>query len=733
MTSGIDSTERARTPLRNLFIAVLILGSFSAVLVRLWDVQIARGAEFQEKSRENFFQIQRILHDRGEIVDREGRVLVANRPSLNVYVTPAFLPKTRAIIERLGRTVGLDKSEAQAAALSLVRSADEEGPPILLARDVEASRIDELRRRMAELELPLMAVPVIEIEGGYQVYLDPEHFPSEPRIYRRIRQVLELGDKEFDLFARRASRATGLERYREILVRSDVSPEVGERLLAEIELGDLPGVTVQAATARSYRMGLLAAHLLGYVNELTPQELEARKDTGYRLGDVIGRRGVERAYEEDLRGVDGSETVVVDSKGRPQASQLAAQLKGEFGEREPPRAGNRVVLALDLDLQRAAEAAFTRGESGAVVVLDVKTGGILAVTSTPSFDPNLVSGYFDPREKERLDSMVELRPWRFRAIQDQFAPGSTFKPVTLLAALRKKATTERESVNCPGAFTLGSTRFRCWKDSGHGPVAAVDALMRSCDVYFYTLGNRIGLDAIAAMGFDLGFGKKTGIVIDGESDGIMPTEAWYNQSVPEGYTRGASVNAAIGQGAVTVTPIQLAVAYATMANGGTVFEPQVALRIEAFDGSAVREFQPKSRRVVEFPPGELELVREGLRRVVNNPSGTAYIRRLKDMEVAGKTGTAQVAHMTKRVKSMELPKPMRDHAWFAAFAPATAPEIAVVVMVEHGGGGSAVAAPIAMLVADAWHKKQVARGRMVDGAKLPLEMLALADDEGEAE
>ncbi len=727
--SSMDTGERERTPIRDVFIALLVVASFSAVLVQLWAVQIGRGAEFQEKSRENFFQIQRIQHDRGEIVDREGRVLVSNRPSLNIYVTPAFLPKTRVIIERLGRGLGLDKGDAQAAAVSLVRSADEEGPPILLARDVEGARVEELRRRMAELDIPLLAVPVIDSPNGFLVYVDPEYFPSEARIFRRIRRILGLGDKEFDLFARRASRATGLERYREILVRSDISPEVGERLLAEIELGDLPGVTVQAATARSYRLGRLAAHLLGYVNELTPQELEVRKDVGYRLGDVIGRRGVERSFEEDLRGVDGSETVVVDSKGRPQSSQLAAQLKGEFGEREPPRAGNRVVLTLDLDLQQAAETAFTHGESGAVVVVDVKTGGLLAVTSTPSFDPNLVSGYFDPREKERLDSMVELRPWRFRAIQDQFAPGSTFKVVTMLAALRKKATSEHERVNCGGAFTLGTTRFRCWRDTGHGGLIGVEAIMKSCDVYFYTMGNRIGLDAIASVGFDLGFGKKTGIPIDGESDGIMPTEAWYNQNLPEGYTRGAAVNASTGQGAVTVTPIQLAVAYTALANGGTVYEPEVALRIEAFDGSAVRQFQPRPRRTIEFPPGHLELVREGLRRVVNDPSGTAYIRRLKDLQVAGKTGTAQVAHMAKRVKSKDLPKPMRDHAWFAAFAPAANPEIAVVVMVEHGGGGSSVAAPVAMAVADAWHKKQLALGRVVTNA--PLDMLVAEADLGQ--
>lgn len=730
MSLGDPSRDVRGARIADVVFGAAVLFGFGLIIFRLWTVQIRQGEDFAQKSRENFVQLKRLEHDRGEVVDREGRLLVANRPSLNVYITPAFFPRSRQQIERLGLAVGLDRNEAQAVAQAFNRSAAEDGPPILLARELSAGDISKIRRIQEELELPLLAVPIIELEseGEFAAYVDPQHLPSEPRIYRRLRDVLQLNAKEFSLLRRRGSRSRGLERYREIMVRHDLSPAMAERLLHEIELGDLPGVSVRGAKTRDYRFGQLAAHLLGYVNELLPRELEDRRDLGYRIGDLIGRRGVERTYEEDLRGVDGVETVVVDSKGRPQESRLAAHLEDEIGDRVPPRAGNRVVLTIDADLQRAAEESF-KGIAGAVVVLDVHTGQVLALTSTPTFDPNLVSGYFDPKEKKRLDSMNELRPWRFRAIQDHFAPGSTFKVVTAIAAIGRKATTEHETVFCGGAFRLGNTRFRCWKDAGHGHVAGVTALEKSCDVYYYTMGNRLGLDPIAATGFDLGFGRKTGIAIDGESAGIMPTEAWYNQRLKEGYTRGAAVNASIGQGAVTVTPLQLAVAYAAIANGGTVWEPQVALRIEAFDGSAVRVFPPRMARKLELPATALAVVREGLRRVVNDPGGTAYGKRLKELEVAGKTGTAQVAKMGKRVKMAELPFKLRDHAWFAAYAPAADPQIAVVVLNEHGGGGSSVAAPIAMAVAKAWNDKRLSRGQLGAATSEPLE-LAVAGEGG---
>lgn len=728
---SLGETERGRrrefSLIDAIFVAVVVL-AFGVVVLRLYDVQVRRGEEYSKRSHENFVQIKRIEHDRGEIVDREGRVLVTNRASFNVYITPAFFPPTGSMVRRMGALVGLGKTAIDEVLVALLKAAEERGPPILLVSGVDRGVAARLRDLQLELEVPLEAVLIMEApgeEGPEQaVYLDPEHFPTRERVLGRMRELLAMSDQGYARFRQSATNVFGLARYRDILVRPDVPPDVQAALQSEIELGDLPGVTIRAARARDYRHGPVAAHLLGYINELTPEELEEKKELGYRLGDLVGRRGVEQTYEEDLRGIDGHETVVVDSKGRGQDSDLAEHLRDEVGDFQEPRAGNRVVLTLDLDVQLAAERAFT-GRAGAVVVLDVHTGRLLAVTSTPTFNPNRVSGYFDRGERQRLAELRELRPWRFRAIQDHFAPGSTFKAVTLLAGLKEKAVGARETVFCPGAYTLGNVRFRCWKDVGHGAIDAVTSLERSCDVYYYTLGARLGLDPIADMAFALSYGRPTGIPISGESAGIMPTVAWHKRRFGF-YTTGSAVNASIGQGAVAATLMQLAVSYAAIANGGTVFQPQVALRVEAFDGSAVREFPPVVARTLTFPEEHLALVRRGLFNVVNVGSGTAYRRRLQDLEVSGKTGTAQVAKMgAKRIKKEQLPWELRDHAWFVAYAPSAEPEIVVAVLNEHGGGGSSDAAPIAMAVIQAWHEKRVRSAAA--RPKLEIEVLASRD------
>lgn len=692
-------------PLRRWVIGAVALVAFSIVVGRLYGLQIRQGDALAAKSLNNFVHFERLEHERGEIVDRFGRLLVTNRPSVNVYVTPAYLPPSRRHIRRLGAAVGLSRAQADEVARGLSQAIKDGGDALLLASDLSPEQVLKLRAVQKKLELPLSAILVIDSPGQdrYAAYLSPLDFPSTGRILSKLVELLDLDEEAALSLERRVRFTRGLARYKDITVRRDIPAEVEGPLSVEIQLGDLPGVTVRRASARHYVYGQMAAHTLGYVNELTPEQLDARREQGYRLGDTIGRRGVERSYEATLRGIDGKKTVVVDSKGRSQGSQLAADLEEEVGVHELPQPGNRAVLTLDADLQEAAEDAFT-GRAGSVVAIDVKSGRLRVLTSTPSYDPNKLAGYVDPAEKARLDAMGSLGPWRFRPTQNYFAPGSTFKVVTALAALQYGFTTPEERIFCPGYFKLGRTRFRCWKDSGHGMIDLEHSLARSCDVYYYTLGARMGLDRIAEMGRALGFGRATGIPIRPESKGIMPDSNWYRRR-REGYTLGAAVNASIGQGAVSVTPLQLAVAYAAIANGGTVYQPQIVERIETYDGQRVADVPPKVERHLDIDPEALAHVREGLREVVNEPFGTAYRKRLRDIQVAGKTGTAQVAKLGKRrLHSKELPWKLRDHAWFAAFAPADAPEIAIVVMVEHGGGGSSVAAPIAMKVIEAWHK-----------------------------
>ena len=726
----MDSKVPIAAAWRARLAAGITVVSFLVIAGRLISLQLYQGEEFEAKSRNNFIQFIRLEHSRGEIVDREGRILVANRPSLNVYVTPAFFPNARRTIRALAAAVGRSARDADLVAEAFSRSVREHGPPLLLARDLTVADVRAVRAAGQALELPLGSIDVIEgpSDGGaktYAVYLDPDRLPTVGLVLRRLSDMMQLEPEGRRRLSRRVRSTRGLARYVDQIVRRDLPPHIEGPVSMAIQLGELPGVTVRPAFARSYDYGTLAAHLIGYTNELSPRELEVRRAQGYRLGDSIGRRGVEKTFEEELRGTDGRRTVVVDSKGREQPNVLPEALSEQDGTDRQPLPGNRVVLTIDLDLQRAAEAAFTE-LAGAVVVMETKTGRILTMTSTPSFDPSRVAGHFDPREKERLDRIKTLSPWRFRAIQNFYAPGSTFKVVTALAGIEGGVIRPDETINCPGFFRLGQARFRCWKEEGHHSVSLLRSIARSCDVYYYALGARLGLDAIAEVGRELGFGRVTGVALASESAGIMPDVAWYDRRMREGYTLGAAVNAAIGQGAVSVTPIQLAVAYAAIANGGTVFEPQIALQIESYDGRLIRRFDPREVRRLPYAPESLALIREGLRQVVNEPWGTAFGKRLKSVAVGGKTGTAQVAKLGKdRLKSRKQAWVLMDHAWFAAIAPAEDPEIAVAVFVEHGGSGGKAAAPIAMRVIDAWwSKRQAQAGLSADG---PLR-IAIVDD-----
>lgn len=690
--------------------AVVVL-AFLVVVIRLYSLQIQLGEDYRNRSQNNFFQFERLEHARGEIVDRRGELLVTNRPSANVYITPAFFPRTELLLRRLINELGFRGLDAEALTRAVEQAATEGGPPILLESGLSRRAVEGLRRRQFQMELPLDAIPIIETEANeYAIYIDPNTFPSPPRVLRRLGQLLNMTPKANRLLHRRVQRTHGLAKYRDILVRRDLSPQVEGPLTLDVELGQMPGVTVRRALAREYRFGDLAAHTIGYVNEVSSKELKDRRSQGYRLGDIIGRTGVERTFEDALRGTDGRETVVVDSKGRTQTNTLAEVLQAQVGVREKPRPGHRVVLTLDLELQRAAEQAFD-GQAGSVILMDIHSGGLLVVTSTPSYNPSLLAGYFHPSERKRLDNIRERRPWRFRALQDHFAPGSTFKVVTALAALEGHHTHEGEHINCPGHYDLGGIRWRCWKDrEGHGQVNVVNSLAWSCDTYYYTMGGRMGIDPIVDMGFRMGFGKPTGISLGRESKGIMPTREWFKAN-NRLYSLGQAVNASIGQGNVSVTPIQLAVAFASVANGGKVLRPRIASRIETYDGRLVEDIHSEIVRDLEVKPRHLRLIQKGLHKVVNVSGGTAYRRRLQSMEVSGKTGTAQVRKLgASRRQSRETEWKYRDHAWFVAYAPSDNPEVVVVVFNEHGGSGSGSAAPIAMKVLDAW-KQQRDRGR----------------------
>jgi len=458
---------------------------------------------------------------------------------------------------------------------------------------------------------------------------------------------------------------------------------------------ELPGVDWPAVPHRHYRAGTVLSHVVGYMNEISQEELDrAPAGSAYALGDFVGRRGVERYFERELRGADGSRQEVVNARG-----ETIQELNDLLVGRTPvqPRPGDSVVLSLDMRLQEEAERAFP-GVAGAVVVMDVRTGFVLAVVSRPGFDPNLLTGRVTVSQMAEM-AKDPLQPMIFRPTQQHYSPGSTFKVVTALAALHNHVLSPTSIVSCSGGYSLGSRRWRCWNDAGHGPMDARAALQHSCDTYFFRAADLLGLDPISEMGHALGLGAPTGIAVVAEVPGIMPDSAYHDRVTPGGYTKGLALNSAIGQGDVNVTPLQLAVLYATLANGGQVFRPQLVRRIESPDGKTLQEFQPQVAREVDIDPEHRRLVLDALTAVVNEPGGTAYRSRLSDIKFAGKTGTAQVIALGKvRTKESAMSFWHRDHAWFAAIAPAEEPEIAVVVLNEHGGHAASEAAPTAAAI-----------------------------------
>jgi len=477
-------------------------------------------------------------------------------------------------------------------------------------------------------------------------------------------------------------------------VRIDLSRDEYDQLNARRDL--LDGVEVVPVPHRNYRTGTVMSHVLGYMNEINQDELERLNAEGarYALGDYIGRRGLERYFESTLRGKDGVRKEVVNARGR-----VIEEFNDKLGEGSgvPSTPGNNLVLSVDMRLQEEAERAFP-GSAGALVVVDVKTGFIRAVVSRPGFDPNLLTGRITPSQMAAL-SRDPLQPMINRVSANHFSPGSTFKLITALAAFKSGLFRQETVVHCPGGYRLGARTWRCHKDSGHGPVNGKTAMQYSCDTWFYKVADTLGLDPVAEMGKALGLGQPTGIGVLAEVPGIMPSSEYHDKASPGGYTKGMALNSAIGQGDDNVTPLQLALVYAAIANGGTLHKPQLVERIEGEDGRLLEEFHPQVVRRVDIPEAHLRWIREGLKAVVQEPGGTAFSKRLKDIPVSGKTGTAQVSSLgAVRLKTHQMDFFLRDHAWFAAFAPSEDPEIAVVSLNEHGGHGGSDAAPPAMAV-----------------------------------
>lgn len=448
---------------------------------------------------------------------------------------------------------------------------------------------------------------------------------------------------------------------------------------------DLPGVRIEVIPNREYLHGDLASHLIGYLGEINRKELDAHNNADYTSGDNIGKQGIEKIFEKYLRGEKGRKYLEVDVHGFEQKQIRSKE----------PLPGDDLKLTIDIDLQATAEKAM-KGTAGAVVVMDVITGKLLVLASTPPVHlEEFIGGISNHAWKSMLTN--PMHPLVNKTIQGQYPPGSAYKMVTALAALSEGAATADTVVNCPGYYTFGSRKYGCWQKAGHGSVNLRRALKESCDVYFYHMGQKLGVDTLARYAQSLGLGNKTGIVLENEKAGLAPTAAWKQKKYNELWQEGETLSISIGQGFNLTTPLQICQMTAAIVNGGSLIRPQLIESITDPDNKVVQEFEPIIDGHTLAQHEHLDLIREAMVAVVNEPNGTGSSARLDNIIVGGKTGTAQVVHLSNYRNEDEdkIPYKYRDHAWFTGFAPAKNPEIAITIIIEHGGHGGAVAGPIA--------------------------------------
>lgn len=511
---------------------------------------------------------------------------------------------------------------------------------------------------------------------SFSVAIIPQDVKDKEALLTTLSRYLSIPREEL---LEKWEKSKGRAKYYPIVVASGITRDQVEFLEENRLL--LPGVNIEMKPIRLYPYNMLASHLFGYIGEVSEDELQKEEFVEYNPGDYTGKSGIERAWEKTIHGVDGGRQIEVDARGR----FLRAVSESL------PTAGNSIVLTIDKVVQKATEDAFG-AQAGAAVLMDVNSGEILSFASNPGFDPALFAGRMPPDKwKEYLDD--KRHPLENKALKGQYPPGSTFKIITALAGLEEGLIDENTTIHCDGTYQMGKDTFRCWDKKGHGAVNLKRALRESCDVYFYQLGERLGVDKIAAYARKFGLGAALGVGLENEKTGLIPTTEWKEKRYKKKWLRGETPPVAIGQGYVLMTPLQLASMISTVANGGSVYRPFLVKKIVDPDGKALKEFHPELLMKAGIKPRSLQLVSEGLLAVVNEPKGTGAMARLYEVKVAGKTGTSQVVKL--RDKQGGTPYQYRDHALFVAFAPYDKPEVAVAVVVEHGEHGGSAAAPIA--------------------------------------
>jgi penicillin-binding protein 2 len=462
-----------------------------------------------------------------------------------------------------------------------------------------------------------------------------------------------------------------------------------EAALIESHRLDLPGVMIRAELQRNYPAGLLAGHITGYVGEVSPEQLEREDAADLHQGSIVGQYGLEKTYDRHLRGKPGQKVIEVDAMGHEKRTVMV----------QKPQAGDDLYMTIDARLQKLAEELLGQ-EAGAIVALDPTTGEVLAMASRPGFDPNVLSRELTAKQWDEI-VQDERHPLTNRATQGQYPPGSTFKIVMATAALETDTIQPSTKIRCTGGYQFGKRVFRDWKAGGHGPMDLREAIVHSCDVYFYTVGQRLGIDTIASYAAQLGLGKETGIELPSERSGIVPSTAWKERVRREPWFPGETISVAIGQGYVTVTPLQMARLVGVISHDGSLLRPTLVRSIMHRPTGRLEEFGPGMEGRLAVDQRTLALIQDGLAGVV--AEGTATRAKSSLITIAGKTGTAQTAAL-RTGPDQDIPKKFRDHAWFVSYAPVEKPRIAVAVLVEHMGHGGSAAAPLAKQLIEEYAK-----------------------------
>ncbi len=605
--SGFDPAEADIFQRRLKRLTLFVLVVFGVLFVRLWSLQVIHGSKYRAQSENNRIYLRDVVPFRGLLYDRNGELLVDNRPLFILGAVPEDIGDPDSLLAGLQELVEIDEASAR-------------------------KRIRRAQKRN----------------------------PFQPVLIKKGLTRDELAKVETNMFS-------------------------------------MPGVEMEVKPRRHYLYGPFASHLIGYLGEIDREQLTSEEYTQNRLGDLVGKVGIERKWQKQLHGMRGGQQVEVDAYGR--------RLRVLFQRDAEP--GSDVCLTIDKALQMLAEKAL-EDKVGAIVAMNPMSGEILAMASSPAFDPNdFVSG-MDRKGWEGLVSNPRF-PLQNRVTTGQYPPGSLFKIVVALAGLEEGIIDPHEKIICTGRYHFSGRAYRDWKKGGHGSVDLHRALVESCDVYFYMMGQRIGIDTIARYARLLGLGSRTGLQLGSEEPGLIPDREWKLNHWHIPWQAGETLSVSVGQSFTLVTPLQMTRFISALFNGGILFRPQETRLVGKGQGGTVFRFQPDIMGRWNIRKTHVELIKRALYGVVNEPRGTGRAARIDSIRLAGKTGTAQVIALPEDKETIaeeEVPYQFRDHSWFVAVAPAERPELALSIIIEHGGTGGSAAVPIAKMILEGYFRQR---------------------------